>query len=433
MIIAPAASPDGAVYFAKNSNRLPGECQPVVNIPAVESDPESLLSCTYITIPQEPNRHGVLLSKPWWAWGGEMGANDRGVVIGCEPLFSRDGEDEPGLIGADLVRLGLERGRNARDALEVVTSLLQTHGQGGFAGSPNMPANTNNGFLIADAQEAWLLETAGRHWAARRVKDVAALSTDLTIGNEMDRYSYACPQYARRKGWLGNDEELDFRHCFRRRGLPFKTDRKQQNKLLAALQAIDKQSPLAGLMQLARYRVGNDPRRRSQLDVARYAGGRDLAQTNGSMVVRLSASRQDFFFTATAAPDLAIYKPIHFGQPLENGLDGVDLSHYHDDSLWWRQEHFHRAIILTGRINSEYLEQRSELEKEMIHDIQGHKGRALVDFRWNMQQRILIWEREWREKITARRNSWPTLRPFSLFWKRQSRRDRLTFPGPPNA
>jgi len=427
MIIAPAASPDGAVYFAKNSNRLPGECQPVVSLPAVENDTESLLKCTYLTIPQEPNRHGVLLSKPWWAWGCEMGANDRGVVIGCEPLLSRDWEDNPGLIGMDLVRLGLERGRNARDALEVITSLLQTHGQGGFAGSPSSPAGSNNGFLIADPNEVWHLETAGRHWAARLVKDVAALSSNLTIGSDIERYSYACPQYARRKGWLGNDEELDFRRCFRRPGLPFQPDRKQRSVLLAALLAIDERSPLEGIMHLARGRAGDHPRNHSRLDMAHYARGRNLTQTNGSMVARLSPSRQDFFFTAAAAPDLAIYKPIHFGQPLENGLDGVDLSHYHDDSLWWRQERFHRTITLTGRINGEYLEQRAQLEKEMIRDIQAHKGSALVDLRWNLQQRILIWEREWREKISARRIGWPTVRPFSLFWKRQNHRDGLTF------
>ncbi|MEE9466162.1 MAG: C69 family dipeptidase, partial [Candidatus Neomarinimicrobiota bacterium] len=279
MIIAPAASPDSAVYFAKNSNRLPGECQPVVSLPAVENDTESLLSCTYITIPQEPNRHGVLLSKPWWAWGGEMGANDQGMVIGCEPLFSRDGEANPGLIGMDLVRLGLERGRNVRDALEVITSLLQTHGQGGFAGSPSSPAGSNNGFLIADANEVWQLETAGRHWAARLVNDVAALSSDLTIGSDIERYSYACPQYARRKGWLGNDEELDFGRCFRQRGLPFKPDRKQRSVLLAALQALDERSPLEGMMQLARHRVRSHPRSRSRLDMARYARGRNLTQT----------------------------------------------------------------------------------------------------------------------------------------------------------
>jgi hypothetical protein len=151
------------------------------------------------------------------------------------------------------------------------------------------------------------------------------------------------------------------------------------------------------------------------------------------MVARLTSSRQDFLFTAAAAPDLAVFKPIHFGQPLESGLEGEDLSHYHDGSLWWRQELFHRALLLAGRIDEKYLQERDELEKEIVLDVLSHKGSALTDLRWHLQQRTLIWEREWREQITARRPGWLTLRPFSLFWKRQNRRDGLKFPGPADA
>ena len=433
MIIAPDASPDGSVYFAKNSNRPPGECQLVVTLPKVERDAESVLHCTHLTIVQERRRYGVLLSKPWWAWGGEMGANDQGVVIGCEPLNTRDHESVPGLIGMDLVRLGLERGRNAREALEVITSLLQKHGQGGFAGVSHVPMGRDSGFLIADAKEVWQLETAGRHWAARRITTVAALSGDITIGDQFDRYSYACPEYARHQGWLGAGEELDFRRCLGSRGRPLSNDSRQLSVLLTALHEVDKRAPLLDMMRLVRRRAGNHPRQRSRRDVARHSGRRYQLQTTGTMVACLTSSRQDFFFTAAAAPDLAVFKPIHFGQPLESDLDGEDLSHYYDGSLWWRQEMFHRALLLAGRIDDKYLQERDELEKEIVLDILGHKGSALTDLRWKLQQRTLIWEREWREQITARRTGWLTLRPFSLFWKRQNRRDGLKLPGPADA
>ncbi len=433
MIIGPDASPDGAIYFAKNSNRLPGECQLVVTLPPVKRDAESVLHCTHLTIAQERRRYGVVVSRPWWAWGGEMGANDQGVVIGCEPLNTRDYESEPGLIGMDLVRLGLERGRNAPEALEVITSLLPIHGQGGWAGTPGLPLGCDSGFLIADAKEVWQLETAGRHWAAQRIKTVAALSSDITIGGQIDRHSYACPEYARHQGWLGEGEELDFRRCFRRRGGHFDADGRQRSNLLAVLGAVDQRVPLLEMMRLVRRRTGNHPRQRSRQDVARHAHRKYQSQTTGSMVARLTSSRHDFFFTAAAAPDLAVFKPIHFGQPLESGLEGEDLSHYHDGSLWWRQELFHRALLLAGRIDEKYLLERDELEKEIVLDVLGHKGSALTDLRWQLQQRTLIWEREWREQITARRPGWLTLRPFSLFWKRQNRRDGLKFPGPADA
>jgi secernin len=64
-----------------------------------------------------------------------MGANEHGVCIGNEAVHSRlaaDCDDGTArLLGMDLVRLGLERGATAREALDVMTSLLEEHGQGG--------------------------------------------------------------------------------------------------------------------------------------------------------------------------------------------------------------------------------------------------------------------------------------------------------------
>ena len=36
----------------------------------------SLLDCTYLSIPQAHRTNAVVLSKPTWMWGAEMGANE---------------------------------------------------------------------------------------------------------------------------------------------------------------------------------------------------------------------------------------------------------------------------------------------------------------------------------------------------------------------
>lgn len=63
------------------------------------------LQCTYIEIPQVEQTHAVVLSKPAWMWGAEMGANDQGVCIGNEAVWTRE-PVAPGeaLLGMDLVR-----------------------------------------------------------------------------------------------------------------------------------------------------------------------------------------------------------------------------------------------------------------------------------------------------------------------------------------
>lgn len=68
-------------------------------------------------------------------------------------------------------RLGLERAKTAREAIDVITALLSEHGQGGLCSEDhNFGQWTyHNAFVVADAKEAWLLETAGKFWAAKKV------------------------------------------------------------------------------------------------------------------------------------------------------------------------------------------------------------------------------------------------------------------------
>lgn len=54
-----------------------------------------------------------------------MGANDCGVVIGNEAVWTTQPYQSTGLLGMDLVRLGLERGESAFTALQVILDLLK--------------------------------------------------------------------------------------------------------------------------------------------------------------------------------------------------------------------------------------------------------------------------------------------------------------------
>ena len=212
---------NNVVYFAKNSDREPGEAQLVVRVPPQSNDNQRKLRATYITIDQEPNRHGVILSKPFWIWGAEMGLNDQGVVIGNEAVYSRVMEKKRGLIGMDLLRLGLERGDTARHALHVITELIEKYGQGGICGYRDRHMRYDNSFIIADAGQAWILETAGRFWAAKKVTSFAAISNCLSIGEDYDLKSEGLEDKAKQQGLFKSNGQFNFKKTFDTRFIPY--------------------------------------------------------------------------------------------------------------------------------------------------------------------------------------------------------------------
>ena len=88
--------------------------------------------------------------------------------LGLEILFFRL---ELEYVHVLFFRLGLERGSTAKESLDVITSLLGLHGQGG-ACLEGKEWSYHNSFLIVDSTEGWVLETCGPHWAAQRVTGI---------------------------------------------------------------------------------------------------------------------------------------------------------------------------------------------------------------------------------------------------------------------
>ena len=173
---SPSGGPSGGTLFGKNSDRPSAEAQEVVYIQSQTHPSNSVVRCTYITIPQVPETFAVVLSRPAWLWGCEMGANEHGVVGGNEAIHTRlrhlstcNGKEKR-LLGMDLLRLALERSRTAMEATSICAQLLETHGQGGPCVENDPSLTYENAFLFADANDSYVLETAGvRHWAWERV------------------------------------------------------------------------------------------------------------------------------------------------------------------------------------------------------------------------------------------------------------------------
>jgi secernin len=181
-----AIGPTGAI-FAKNSDRPSSEPQLIEWLPARE--PGGILRTQYIEMPD----HGaaaILGSRPSWLWGLEHGVNEHRVAIGNEKVYTRanPNKEPPALIGMDLVRLGLERGRTADEALAAMTFALEQYGQGGVCDQTTGESYFSS-FLICDPTSGWVLETSGRRWVAAPITGRAAISNRLTLGQEWTRSS----------------------------------------------------------------------------------------------------------------------------------------------------------------------------------------------------------------------------------------------------
>ncbi|XP_060104700.1 secernin-1 isoform X2 [Heteronotia binoei] len=208
---------EGHVIFGKNSARPRDEVQEVVYFAAATHDPGCKVECTYIEIDQVPKTHAVALSRPSWLWGAEMGANEHGVCIANKAIVTKEAASETeALLGMDLVRLGLERGATAKEALDVIVSLLEEYGQGGnYYEDGNSCHAFQSAYLIVDRKEAWVLETIGKYWAAEKITEgTKCICSQLSLTTKIDAEHSELRSYAENQGWWTADTEFNFAEVF---------------------------------------------------------------------------------------------------------------------------------------------------------------------------------------------------------------------------
>uniref|UniRef100_A0A8C6FRA5 Secernin-2 n=1 Tax=Moschus moschiferus TaxID=68415 RepID=A0A8C6FRA5_MOSMO len=307
-VSVPPASALPAVIFAKNSDRPRDEVQEVVFVPAGTHAPGSRLQCTYIEVEQVSETHAVILSRPSWLWGAEMGANEHGVCIGNEAVWTKEpvGEGEA-LLGMDLLRLALERGSSAREALHVITGLLEHYGQGGSCREDSTPFCYHNTFLLADRTEAWVLETAGRLWAAQRIQEgVHNISNQLSIGKDISAEHPELRPYARAQGWWDGQGTFDFAQVFSLSQQPVRMEAAKA-RFRAGRELLQQQQ--GGITAEVMMGILRD----KESGICMDSGGFRTMASMVSVLPRDPAQPCVHFLTATPDPSRSVFKPFIFG------------------------------------------------------------------------------------------------------------------------
>ena len=317
-IALPNCTSDGAAIFAKNSDREANEPQIVEYHPQKLYPEKASLKCTYIEIPQVKKTNAIIISRPFWMWGAEMGVNKHGVVIGNEAVFTKIKVAKNNVLtGMDLLRLALERANSAQKAKDVIIDLLQKHGQAGSCGYADKNFRYHNSFIIADKKEAWVLETADRFWVTKKVNDFYAISNGLTIGSDYDEIHPEAMAYAARKG--GQTTPFNFAKFFSDKlYTPLSGSKKRQCRAAQMLEnnyfKIDVKTAIAHLRDHNTTPFSPSKSLISNSICAHAANNltRNASQTTSSMVVHLTQDKPTIWVTASAAPCLSVFKPLWF-------------------------------------------------------------------------------------------------------------------------
>lgn len=375
LLAAASETAAGQVVFAKNSDRKDGEAQPFQQSPAARHPPGSRVRCTHVTIPQVSDTYAVMGHSPWWVWGFEHGVNEHRVAIGNLTVFSREPvEDAPGLIGMDLVRLGLERGRTAREALEVIAALLEAHGQGGAALAPDA-AGYHNAFALADPAGCWLLETSGRHWVAREVT-LESHSNHLSIGDDWNIACRSLEEFARASGWWQRTGRIDVARAFRNPNVPGVISEGRLRRARELLLRHSGRLDVAALQTILRDHLEGGPVRQEGSgpeDDDYYTlcmHSEPVGTTTASLVAALGGVEGEPWpvWISFGTPCTGVFLPVYLDGTLPAAL-ARGGEHGEADSAWWSFKRLQDAVAVdfaarTPRVRAAWRALEASIEAE---------------------------------------------------------------------
>ena len=216
-IVGKKASADGSVFCTYNADDY-GMFIGLVHYPAgkhTKGEMRDIIDWDthkyHGKIPEAPETYNVI---------GNM--NEYQVTIAETTYGGREDMVDPtGLIDyGSLIYIALQRSKNAREAIKVMTTLAQTYGF----------CSEGETFTICDPNEAWIMEMQGKGpgsksvvWVAQRIPDnaICAHANQSRIGkfNMNDKYNvmYAKDviKFARAKGWFtGNDKDFSWKQVY---------------------------------------------------------------------------------------------------------------------------------------------------------------------------------------------------------------------------
>lgn len=392
----------GRSFFAKNSDRSPNEVQ-VLEFHSARENLSGTVDCTYISVPQAAQTHAVLLSRPAWMWGAEMGVNEFGLCIGNEAVFTKGSYGKSGLTGMDMLRLALERSTTAKEALELLISLLESYGQGGNCGYDH-DFFYDNSFLIMDRADIYVLETCGKKWTYKRCNS-ANISNRLSVGSDADACSHG--------------KVIDFRKRYTEPVYTtFSASAKRYAQLHGCLSDADSAAGCMNSLRSHDTKVKNPFAKGSVGSVCMHYGAMVGDHTTSSMVVSLEPDRTVVWSTGSSLPCVSLFKPWLFGT---DTVLPVTLPEDPDGNQYWLDAERFRRSLLGKKLPEEFYEQRDAIQKSWLKSADGIAAEDFSEF----SRRCLLEETAFFEKWKER--PLPKASCSAGFRKRWDRKNKILF------
>ena len=419
---------DSSVIFGKNSDREPNEPQVMIRIPSKVNQTINKRKCTYIEVNQKEVTNEVVLIKPDWMWGGEMGINSKGLVIGNEAVFLKEKLEQEALLGMDILRLALENCDNAASAVELIINLLEQYGQGGKAGyTANLRYHSS--FIIADHVDAYLLESAGKHWAMKRIYDICTISNTLSLNNNFDSCSNGLIQNAIEKKWCKSEDDFNFKSCYEDKLYSFATQgdyrqRHTESFIKDNVGSFD----VNGMMGILRNHCEMDKVKRfkagSMKSVCMHGGGIVSSQTTGSMIAHLKDENITLWATGSSLPCVSLFKPYWF--TTDSKMFFTENEQHIATEYWKQVEKLHR-LMLNGEIDvlPNFISKRDSIEAKLLkmaNEVKSDDDKIeLMNYAKAAEQKL------YKELADNLFNKQPKIKKinsnlyYNLYWKKQNK------------
>jgi len=348
------ATADHSVILCKNSDRPPLEAQPLIQVPRQTHAPGEKVKCTYIEVPQVAETYEYIGSKIWWSFGCEQGMNEHGVAVGNTAVFSKEPlQWGDGLLGMDLLRLGLERGRTAYEAMHVMLALLEKYGQCGDCEHPGEwgKANYHNSYILADPEEAWVLETAGRYWAAKRIRNgVYSISNIYSIEMGWDEAHPKLVEHAIDMGWTKSAKDFNMARDYGnywtaeahragdmqiRRNMTMSCLTKDFSRITPASMMRIHRSHLEGTVAEPRWSAAETFWPTPCMHDNPHSPYMSAASVVAHLRAEMPPLLRQVYWASFSSPCCNVFKPFYLSGPTVPASYAVGTSSFSDDSPWW--------------------------------------------------------------------------------------------------